>query len=85
MDDAANCFSETPIKKKHLSEKKYPEKMFKVTEAFRTKLTNLSPHSPEEIRNSGAKIINTFEENFNSTTDTCLKMKILITLPQVEH
>lgn len=78
------AIDETPIKKKRLTEKKYPEeKLKKVSEAFRTKLMSLSPCSQiEEKPDIGREMINQLKEKFHSTSDKSLKMQILTTLPQ---
>lgn len=65
--------------------KKYPdEKIKKVTEAFRTKVLNLSPGTSDSdaIKNNDNEVINQLKEKFNTTTDKSVRMQILTTLPK---
>lgn len=83
LNTSLSLIDETPVKRKRLSEKKYPEIKFKkVTEAFRTKLLGLSPENPIQTINNGQEIINQLKEKFNSTTNKSLKIQILTTLPK---
>lgn len=82
LNESLSLIDETPVKKKRLTEKKYPEnKLKKVTEAFRTKILGLSPDNPVEA-NYDSEIINQLKEKFNSTQDKSLQMQILTTLPK---
>lgn len=65
--------------------KKYPdEKIKKVTEAFRTKVLNLSPGTSDSdaVKNNDNEVINQLKEKFNTTTDKSVRMQILTTLPK---
>ncbi|GBN35276.1 hypothetical protein AVEN_98437-1 [Araneus ventricosus] len=68
LNKCLSAIEETPIKRKRLTEKHYQEtKMKKVTEAFRTKILNLSPSTsqPGAVKNYDNEIINQLKENFN--------------------
>lgn len=82
LNDSLGLIDETPVKKKRLSEKKYPEKKLKkVTEALRIKILGLSPEHSDQP-NYDSEIINQLKEKFSNTTDKSLQMQILTTLPK---
>ena len=55
-----------------------------MTEAFRTKVLNLSPGTSDSdaIQNNDNEVINQLKEKFNTTTDRRVRMQILTTLPK---
>lgn len=85
LNKSLTAMKETPIKKKRLTERKYPEaKIKKVTEALRTKILNVNPHTTDSdaAKNYYNEIINQLKEKFNDTTDKSVRMQILTTLPK---
>ena len=74
--------NETPIKKKRLSEKKYPKSKFKkISKALKQKVMNISDSdlSPDTTESD---IISQLKEKFSTTEDQSLKIKILTVLPK---
>lgn len=55
-----------------------------MTEAFRTKVLNLSPGTSDSdaVKNNDNEVINQLKEKFNTTTDKSVRMQILTTLPK---
>lgn len=83
LNTSLTLIDETPVKKKRLNEKKYPEnKIKKITEAFRTKILGLSAEETVQAPNYDSEIISQLKEKFKSTTNKSVQMQILTTLPK---
>lgn len=85
FNEGLAAIDESPVKKKRLSEKNYPEAKFKkVTDALKTKILGLDSTERDSSteQDNYQEIIRQLKQKFHSTTDKSVKMQVLTTLPQ---
>ena len=85
MNKSLIALSESPLQKKRLCEKKYPqEKLKKATAVFKSRILNIDPDPEQDAipLSSDREIINQLKEKYNSTDDKSIRMQILTTLPK---
>ena len=79
------ALSESPIQKRQLFEKKYPQEKFKkATTVFKSKVLNMDSDPEQDTipLSSDCEIINQLKEKFHTTDDKSIRMQILTTLPK---
>lgn len=82
LNESLQSIGETPIKKKRLSERKYPKTKFKkVSKVLKEKILQFSD-SDSSTESPEMEMLTQLKEKFQSTKDRSLKVQILTLLPK---